>query len=73
MPVNGSRNNRISMTTAQPVNGPAAFDTSFLFEADEDSHSSVKSPVAQAYAQLGGDDTFPTLTKDGLRVSVLSN
>ena len=49
--------------------------TSFLFEEDDEKHLSLTgidldSPVAKAFAQLGGDDmAFPTLTSDGLKVS----
>jgi hypothetical protein len=45
--------------------------TSFLFDDNEDKHLSLNaidltSPVAKAYAQLGGDNTFPILRGDSL-------
>ena len=53
--------------------------TSFLFDENEqeDKHLSLNaidlsSPVAKAYAQLGGDDTFPTLRSDGFSGRVSS-
>jgi hypothetical protein len=76
MPVGSSRtSNRFSMNpttragyTAAPIN------TSFLDDTDADHLSlnglDLKSPIAQTFAQLEGDD-FPTLTSDGLRVSSL--
>ena len=76
MPVNGTRPHQRYSTGFVPVtNGFNHVDTSFLLDDNEDSHLSVndnlRSPVAQAFAQLGGDDTFPTLTSDGLKVRIL--
>ena len=75
MPVNSSRHpQRLSLSGAATNNtfGPTN-TTSFLFDEDDDNHLSLsamdlKSPVAKAFAQLEGDDTFPTLTSDGLKV-----
>jgi hypothetical protein len=64
----------MSMSGIAPGNSfGLANTTSFLFEDDDDKHLSLnaidlKSPVAKAFAQLEGDDTFPTLTSDGLKV-----
>ena len=75
MPVNGNRHpQRLSLSGAtQSVYG-LANTTSFLFDEDDKHHHlplnavDLKSPVAKAFAQLEGDDTFPTLTSDGLKV-----
>ncbi len=73
MPANSNRHPRLSVSgTAHNSYGPVS--TSFFFDAeDDDKHLSLnaidlKSPVAKAFAQLEGDDTFPTLTSDGLKV-----
>lgn len=73
MPVNGSRNpGRYSMPQTQhTTNGLGAIDTSFLLDENEREVHNLSSPIAQAYAQLGGDDAFPTLTNDGVKVSIL--
>jgi hypothetical protein len=69
MPVNSNRHPRLSVNgTAANAYG-LANTTSFLFDEDDDRHAvDLTSPVAQAFAQLQGDDTFPTLTSDGLKV-----
>ncbi|EXJ92260.1 hypothetical protein A1O3_00810 [Capronia epimyces CBS 606.96] len=78
MPVNPTRHpHRLSMSGAAPANSfGLANTTSFLFDEDDDKHLSLpvdlKSPVAKAFAQLEGDDTFPTLTSDGLKLSANS-
>lgn len=51
-------------------------NTSFL--DDSDHHSSIngldlKSPIAKTFAQLEGDDAFPTLISDGLKASLNSS
>lgn len=78
MPVNSNRHPRLSVggTTTSNSFG-LANTTSFLFDEEDDKHLSLqaidlKSPVAKAFAQLEGDDTFPTLTSDGLKVCFLS-
>ncbi|KAJ4557958.1 hypothetical protein HRR78_001633 [Exophiala dermatitidis] len=69
---------RLSVSGATSGNAfGLANTTSFLFDEDEDKHLSLnaidlKSPVAKAFAQLEGDDTFPTLTSDGLKLSANS-
>jgi hypothetical protein len=70
MPV-GSRNPRLNGTGHNSF-GPAN-TTSFLFDEDDDRLNTVDltSPIAKAFAQLEGDDTFPTLTSDGLKVSLV--
>jgi len=50
--------------------------TSFLFDDNDDKHSSLngfdlKSPLARTFAQLEGDD-FPTLTSNGGQVNLMS-
>lgn len=79
MPVNSSRQPRLSVSsTTHHSFGPVSSATSFLFDTeDDDKHLSLnaidlKSPVAKAFAQLEGDDTFPTLTSDGLKVLLTS-
>ncbi|KAJ9625485.1 uncharacterized protein PV06_01772 [Exophiala oligosperma] len=79
MPVNSSRQPRLSVSsTTHHSFGPVSSATSFLFDTeDDDKHLSLnaidlKSPVAKAFAQLEGDDTFPTLTSDGLKLSANS-
>lgn len=79
MPVNTSRHlQRLSVSGTVPGSSYGlANTTSFLFDDDEDKHLSLnaidlKSPVAKAFAQLEGDDTFPTLTSDGLKVDLPS-
>jgi len=73
MPANSSRNHqRFSMGTISIDNGLGPLNTtSFLFDDNEDKHLSLNaidltSPVAKAYAQLGGDNTFPILRGDSL-------
>ena len=74
MPVNSNRHPRLSAPGTSTGNTfGLANTTSFLFDEDDDKHPSLqaidlKSPVAKAFAQLEGDDTFPTLTSDGLKV-----
>lgn len=74
MPVNSNRHpQRLSLSGATQSAYGLANTTSFLFDEDEDRHLSLNamdltSPVAKAFAQLEGDDTFPTLTSDGLKV-----
>ncbi|KIW57986.1 hypothetical protein PV05_02539 [Exophiala xenobiotica] len=77
MPANSNRHPRLSVSgTAHNSYGPVS--TSFFFDPeDDDKHLSLnaidlKSPVAKAFAQLEGDDTFPTLTSDGLKLSANS-
>ncbi|KIX09150.1 uncharacterized protein Z518_00228 [Rhinocladiella mackenziei CBS 650.93] len=78
MPVNSSRHpQRLSLSGAAPSSFSPTNTTSFLFDEDDDKHLSLnaidlKSPVAKAFAQLEGDDTFPTLTSDGLKLSANS-
>lgn len=80
MPVNSSRQpQRLSMSGTAPGNAfGLANTTSFLFDEEDDKHlslnaSDMKSPIAKAFAQLQGDDTFPTLTSDGLKVRTLTH
>jgi hypothetical protein len=70
MPVNGNRNPRLSVSGAGGASFGIANTTSFLFDEDDDRLHAIDltSPVAKAFAQLEGDDTFPTLTSDGLKV-----
>ena len=74
MPVHSNRPpQRLSLTGKTASAYGLANTTSFLFDEDEDKHLSLnsidlKSPIAKAFAQLEGDDTFPTLTSDGLKV-----
>lgn len=79
MPVNSNRSRlRSSISNAGAVSGLGPLNTtSFLFDDHEDKHLSMNaveltSPVAKAYAQLGGDDTFPTLRSDGFSGKVRS-
>jgi hypothetical protein len=74
MPVGSSRaQHRYSMgaTTRNTFNVP--INTSFLDDTETDSLTlnglDLKSPIAQTFAQLQGDDTFPTLISDGSKVS----
>ena len=70
MPVNSTRNPRLSVSgIARSSLGPAN-TTSFLFDEDDDrlTATDLTSPIAKTFAQLEGDDTFPTLTSDGLKV-----
>lgn len=70
MPVNGTRNPvRYSAGPAPSANNLGTIDTSFLLDDHEHDMTKLSSPIALAYAQLGGDDTFPTLTSDGVKVS----
>lgn len=74
MPINSNRHpQRLSLSGATQSAYGLANTTSFLFDEDEDRHLSLNamdltSPVAKAFAQLEGDNTFPTLTSDGLKV-----
>lgn len=75
MPVNSNRHpQRLSVSGTAPGNSfGLANTTSFLFDEDDDKHLSLNavdltSPIAKAFAQLEGDNTFPTLTSDGLKV-----
>lgn len=70
MPVNSNRNPRLSVSGVPGNSFGLANTTSFLFDEDEDKlHAlDLTSPIAKAFAQLEGDDTFPTLTSDGLKV-----
>ncbi|KAJ9617021.1 hypothetical protein H2200_000742 [Cladophialophora chaetospira] len=73
MPVNSNRNPRFSVNGSGGNFGPAN-TTSFLFDEDDDRLNAIDltSPIAKAFAQLQGDDTFPTLTSDGLKLSANS-
>jgi hypothetical protein len=57
-------------TTRNTFNVP--INTSFLDDTETDSLTlnglDLKSPIAQTFAQLQGDDTFPTLISDGSKV-----
>ncbi|KIV86091.1 hypothetical protein, variant [Exophiala sideris] len=80
MPVNSNRHAHPRLSAPGTSTGNTfglANTTSFLFDEDDDKHLSLhaidlKSPVAKAFAQLEGDDTFPTLTSDGLKLSANS-
>ncbi|KIV92833.1 hypothetical protein, variant [Exophiala mesophila] len=78
MPVHSNRPlQRLSLSNKTASAYGLANTTSFLFDEDEDKHLSLnaidlKSPIAKAFAQLEGDDTFPTLTSDGLKLSANS-
>lgn len=78
MPVNSNRNPRFSVNGSGGNAFGLANTTSFLFDEEDDKLNAIDltSPIAKAFAQLEGDDTFPTLTSDGLKVlrslSVLS-
>ena len=75
MPINSMRYRTRASAGATPgvSNGLGPLNTtSFLFDDNEhdEKHLSMNaidltSPVAKAYAQLGGDDTFPILRSDG--------
>jgi hypothetical protein len=76
MPVGSSRplqSHRFSV--GQATTNRNTFDlpinTSFLEDGDYSSLNGLdlKSPIAKTFAALEGDDTFPTLTSDGLKVS----
>jgi hypothetical protein len=70
-----SMGNENAMRTLSTQGPPIS--TSFLNDDDDDHRLSLNgvidmtSPVAKAYAQLGGDNGFPTLTKtsDGLKTN----
>jgi hypothetical protein len=70
MPVNSSRNPRLSVNGTGGNSFGLANTTSFLFDEEDDKLNAIDltSPIAKAFAQLEGDDTFPTLTSDGLKV-----
>ena len=83
MPARTHRNSqRFSMVNENAmrtlsIQGPPSLSTSFL-DDDEDDHRTslngvmeVTSPIAKPYAQSGGDNGFPTLTKtsDGLKTN----
>lgn len=77
MPVGSSRpHHRYSMGTATRNGYDIPINTSFLDDTDGDyltlNGLDLKSPIAQTFAQLQGDDTFPTLTSDGSKVSSTS-
>ncbi|OCT45870.1 putative RNA-binding protein [Cladophialophora carrionii] len=74
MPVNTGRNPRLSVSGTGGNSFGLANTTSFLFDEDEDKLNAIDltSPIAKAFAQLEGDDTFPTLTSDGLKLSANS-
>lgn len=74
MPVGNSRpQHRYSVGTANRNGFNAPINASFLDDTDSDyltlNGLDLKSPIAQTFAQLQGDDTFPTLTSDGSKVS----
>ena len=74
MPVGNSRaQHRYSMGSATRNGFNVPINTSFLDDTDGDyltlNGLDLKSPTAQTLAQLQGDDTFPTLTSNGSRVS----
>lgn len=76
MPVGSSRplqTHRFSMGQVTNRNGfDFPINTSFLDDGDYSSLKGLdlKSPIAKTFAALEGDDTFPTLTSDGLKVSL---
>ncbi|KIX94095.1 uncharacterized protein Z520_10121 [Fonsecaea multimorphosa CBS 102226] len=75
MPVNSSRHpQRLSVSGTGGNSFGLANTTSFLFDEDDDKLNplDLTSPIAKAFAQLEGDDTFPTLTSDGLKLSANS-
>lgn len=76
MPVGTSRPPQSHRFSVGPLSSRNGFDlpinTSFL--DDSESHSIVngldlKSPISKTFAQLEGDDAFPTLRSDGQKVS----
>ena len=75
MPVGSSRplqSHRFSVGQITNRNGfELPISTSFLEDNDYSSLNGLdlKSPIAKTFAALEGDDTFPTLTSDGLKVS----
>lgn len=75
MPVGSSRplpSHRFSVGQNTNRNGfDLPINTSFLEDGDYSSLNGLdlKSPIAKTFAALQGDDTFPTLTSDGLKVS----
>lgn len=74
MPVGSTRSqHRYSMGTTPRTGFNVPINTSFLDDSDGDyltlNGLDLKSPIAQTFAQLQGDDTFPTLTSDGSKVS----
>ena len=73
MPVGSSRAQHRYSVGSAPRNGfNAPINTSFLDDSEGDyltlNGLDLKSPIAQTFAQLQGDDTFPTLTSDGSKV-----
>ena len=75
MPVNSSRHpQRLSVSGTGGSSFGLANTTSFLFDEDDDKLNplDLTSPIAKAFAQLEGDDTFPTLTSDGLKVCLFT-
>jgi hypothetical protein len=76
MPVGSSRpSHRYSMGTTTRNGYDIPINTSFLDDTEGDyltiNGLDLKSPIAQTFAQLQGDDTFPTLTSDGSKVCLL--
>ena len=79
MPAHGTRNRlRSSVSNAGAPSGLGPLNTtSFLFDDTEERHQSMPaldltSPIAKAFAQLDGEDQFPTLKSDGLSGRVSS-
>ena len=75
MPVGSSRSQHRYSMGAKSTGFNLPINTSFLDDTEGDHLTlnglDLKSPIAQTFAQLQGDDTFPTLTSDGLKVSHL--
>lgn len=76
MPVGTSRPHQSHRFSVGQVTNRTGFDlpinTSFLDDSDSQSALNgldLKSPISKTFAQLEGDDTFPTLRSDGLKVS----
>lgn len=56
-------------------NGFDLINTSFLDDSENQSVVNgldLKSPISKTFAQLEGDDTFPTLRSDGLKASLMN-
>jgi len=79
MPVGTSRpaqTHRFSVGQVTTRNGfDLPINTSFLDDGDHSALNGLdlKSPISKTFAALEGDDTFPTLTSDGLKVSRVSS
>jgi hypothetical protein len=73
MPVGSSRApHRYSMGATTRNGYDVPINTSFLDDTEGDyltlNGLDLKSPIAQTFAQLQGDEGFPTLTSDGSKV-----